>query len=149
MLAERKSLLLPTIIVSFTLALLLFIGLLTDSRSSFGNAALMSSYLGIAEIQAKRSAILFLSIFIIPLPFLSYQAIALASSTNDPVRRHAVKMALLHPIAVFLFLFELTFTITNDPKTRKGVFWTRIFLGYLFLMIAFSIWLGNPYRTNG
>ncbi len=86
-----------------------------------------------------------LVVCLIPMAFLSYFPVALASLAENP-REYQLAKAALHPIAVFLLLWELTFGYTGQVHLRAYRIFTRIFLLYAFGVLLMTMWLGLPYQ---
>ena len=140
--------LIPTLAITGTCAAFLLLVTISDDRSTYANAEMLASRIGIFDISPQLIAVGTVIFCLIPLPFFAYRTVRLCNRASSS-RSYTTNTALLHPIAAFLFLFALTFTSDSDKHLREYATYTRVFLAYLFVMLVFSAWLGFPYRNAG
>jgi hypothetical protein len=137
-----RSHLWPTAVVSAAFAAFFFIALLGDPRSTYGNASFIGHHLPFIDLDGRKLAILLTALALLPLPILIHHAITLIESIQDSKRTYQSDQAILHPISLFLLLFEATFH--PQPRLRLSRFLTRLLLVHLLLLILLTMWLGLP-----
>lgn len=118
--------------------------LLADSRHTFGNALTAAKSLGFDGITGRDFALALLTALVIPLIYLCHQVVALTHAVREDPRRYQVHVQLLHPIALFFFIFELAVLESPESGLKKPLIGTRLFLLYFFAAVVLMTWLGYP-----
>ena len=143
----QRSLFVPTSIVSILLFAFPLGMLLSDPRSTFENGAYLSQIFGLDIFSPRASSVILLSIASCFLPYLVHAAVSLTYLSKHRDSKYNSHTAALHPVSAFLFLWELTFTSSNEHGMRRYALLTRLLLVYLLLLMILALELSLPYRN--